>query len=101
PPPTPTSLLALHDALPISAPPPAGACAAAASPAPLAARWRPPAKHRSLACCWCWECSHSGCAPARSAPPLIGDGPDPALAFPPRSEEHTSELQSRVDVVCR
>src|SRR5438105_12259133 len=27
--------------------------------------------------------------------------PRPAPALPPRSEEHTSELQSRVDLVCR
>src|SRR6266849_11079987 len=32
----------------------------------------------------------------RSSPP--GDGADPSNA---RSEEHTSELQSRVDIVCR
>src|SRR3712207_8582294 len=37
--------------------------------------------------------------PAPEAVGIAGDGPDPALRV--RSEEHTSELQSRQYLVCR
>src|SRR5207249_11932520 len=36
----------------------------------------------------------------RALPPRAGQMP-PRARFPPRSEEHTSELQSRFDLVCR
>src|SRR5690349_22385195 len=37
---------------------------------------------------------------AKSSSALVS-GPSPMAAMPPRSEEHTSELQSRRDLVCR
>src|SRR5438105_15448801 len=40
--------------------------------------------------------ARSGCPDSRSAPRLAG-----RTRTSPRSEEHTSELQSRVDLVCR
>src|SRR2546428_6640260 len=40
-------------------------------------------------------------AVARSFLPLSGGSPPSVPAFPRRSEEHTSELQSRSDLVCR
>src|SRR5207249_5610509 len=45
--------------------------------------------------------------PRRNGAPISLPGrlaqrkPDGHAAFPPRSEEHTSELQSRFDLVCR
>src|SRR5438105_10952677 len=66
--------LSLHDALPI--------CAKRPAAPPCAARtgtWRPP---------WRRPRRSASAAPAKKA-------------TPPRSEEHTSELQSRVDLVCR
>src|SRR6266496_6448651 len=48
--------------------------------------------------------SRRGCrdpsSPPASAPPLLATGRD-RHARAPRSEEHTSELQSRRDLVCR
>src|SRR5438105_8920027 len=38
---------------------------------------------------------------ARSTSPSRGDPSPPTSSNPTRSEEHTSELQSRVDLVCR
>src|SRR5690606_39773608 len=35
------------------------------------------------------------------APTMIGDGPGLVAGGQPRSEEHTSELQSRENLVCR
>src|SRR5262245_64201470 len=40
-------------------------------------------------------------APARPAPPCSRASPPPAARRPPRSEEHTSELQSLRHLVCR
>src|SRR3712207_8850244 len=68
----------LHDALPIWLPRPAGA----GRPAPGSRRRRPPASP----------------IPAGAAPGCAATG---ARAAPPRSEEHTSELQSRQYLVCR
>src|SRR5699024_11422769 len=94
PPPTPPHSLSLHDALPISArcrparrsphlPPP---------PSPTAPRGPPPrppspgdSLHRRVDG---W--------PTGSRP-----RPVPRRRRRPRSEEHTSELQSRFDLVCR
>src|SRR5207247_8886403 len=39
--------------------------------------------------------------PRRHAVPILDDPLDPPLLLGARSEEHTSELQSRVDLVCR
>src|SRR5260221_8195772 len=36
---------------------------------------------------------------APDGPPLLEDDPDPSIVY--RSEEHTSELQSHSDLVCR
>src|SRR5207247_9447786 len=46
---------------------------------------------------------HQGAPPAREEPPLPGHGVRRrrVAARAARSEEHTSELQSRVDLVCR
>src|SRR5206468_12465568 len=84
---TATYTLSLHDALPISCgrpgtPPSPAGC----RPARRADRQRPPLARRR----------------ARLRPP-IQRGPTnaPARARGPRSEEHTSELQSRSDLVCR
>src|SRR5215469_18560365 len=41
----------------------------------------------------------STCRPPRASPRTRSTSPAPAP--PPRSEEHTSELQSRRDLVCR
>src|SRR5699024_12786696 len=77
---TPTSdslTLSLHDALPISAQSaPPGLCRISLRPPPVPAH-----KRHSL-----W----------RTAP-----SPRCRRKDPPRSEEHTSELQSRFDLVCR
>src|SRR5437868_10453408 len=84
--------LSLHDALPISSrrrgnsnartapPPPSGSPASA--PAPPARR-TPPAARTAR--------------PGRASASAPGTGPASAC----RSEEHTSELQSRFDLVCR
>src|SRR5690625_5337129 len=64
--------LSLHDALPISGP---GMCA----PSPIG--WMPT-------------------SPAASAEPT-SPSPPPCRSRPARSEEHTSELQSRGHLVCR
>src|SRR5207249_8582970 len=78
--------LSLHDALPIS------------YRAPSWRRKRRPISHvlcgrRSAA-----ERSEPVGARARR---LQGEGIDPVRGLRPRSEEHTSELQSRFDLVCR
>src|SRR5688500_19491067 len=85
-PPAYTLTLSLHDALPISfrrmtAPPPPAVPRALALPLLLLA----------------------GCAPAGAPSPA--PAPDARVAeagaLPPRSEEHTSELQSPCNLVCR
>src|SRR5437868_10453913 len=73
----------LHDALPISSPATRPGCGASA-PAmsgrrAISARWRAGMGRRAE----------------------IARRPDIAGAEAPRSEEHTSELQSRFDLVCR
>src|SRR5690349_22722648 len=80
--------LSLHDALPIS---PAGSSSAIASissatPAPVSA-----------------EPKKTGCSsPARARSARSSSaGPNDANEAVRRSEEHTSELQSRRDIVCR
>src|SRR5207247_5406987 len=69
--------------------PTAGARRAPACTRPCHAR--PRGRHRRGTCCW----SSTACGRGRRCPPRPAAG---ALA---RSEEHTSELQSRVDLVCR
>src|SRR3712207_7180269 len=76
--------LSLHDALPISVPPPTGSC------------------HRRLSR---YALGHAVQAPRGPPPPHpAGSLPRPELArvrCRVRSEEHTSELQSRQYLVCR
>src|SRR3712207_7189833 len=79
--------LSLHDALPISSRPAAPAATAApaeAQPAAVPVRTAPPSKP----------------AADDGLPPWMDDLP-PEDAAPARSEEHTSELQSRQYLVCR
>src|SRR5690606_41499367 len=71
-----------------------------------AARHRPPATRRRPsgrpACVPTAPCSRTAKNPASSCPPP--EPHPPAAARPPRaprSEEHTSELQSRENLVCR
>src|SRR6266536_2708441 len=49
------------------------------------------------------SCSASACTSRSTPPPRTTSPPRPRPCgrWPPRSEEHTSELQSRVDLVCR
>src|SRR5690242_21448287 len=48
--------------------------------------------------CWCtWFHSREG----RPEGGWAGRGRSASVAVPPRSEEHTSELQSHVNLVCR
>src|SRR5690349_23663987 len=92
PPATPeTYTLSLHDALPISRPPgdtraaAPGARGSRAAPPPTAAAPRPRAPpHRT---------------PPRATAPA--SAPSRRTGTAARSEEHTSELQSRRDLVCR
>src|SRR5690349_22523144 len=65
--------LSLHDALPIST--------------AAAVAWRPPPPAPPSA--------------GRRTPPRTPRTPAARSRWPPRSEEHTSELQSRRDLVCR
>src|SRR5690606_41977943 len=83
PPPTQLYTLSLHDALPICP-----------CPAPLRGPLRP---RHSAPRCW------SGTRYRRSrrqSPPCDGSCPR-SHPWYPRSEEHTSELQSRENLVCR
>src|SRR5207302_10279624 len=77
PPPPPFSTLSLHDALPISI------ARQRLGPRHLHRRAHRRRPHRP---------------PAQAAQPRPRAGPDPHR---PRSEEHTSELQSRENLVCR
>src|SRR5206468_10303404 len=88
PPPTELHPLSLHDALPISTPP---------TPAPPCR----PATSRS--CSPPTTAPHSSSVTRRSPTPSCTPGPtgSPARSSRARSEEHTSELQSRSDLVCR
>src|SRR5690606_41018825 len=52
----------------------------------------------------CWSSSTSASAdrpPERKVAPFRGHLAPVQVFFPPRSEEHTSELQSRENLVCR
>src|SRR5690349_21966834 len=84
PPPPELYTLSLHDALPISPP-----HRTSAAPTPSTSRRRAREARTRMKV-----------SPARPRPawsPTAG----PVPARPPRSEEHTSELQSRRDLVCR
>src|SRR5205823_9009765 len=99
-PPPDTSTLSLHDALPISAPEPAGIAvlsgATGAQPATAEER--------------AWLMSMSA-LPVRATGSYLGHGLEPQFAMnialatlalrQERSEEHTSELQSLAYLVCR
>src|SRR5699024_12418088 len=91
PAPPPLSALSLHDALPISGP--GDGCAMA----PRRRGRRPPPPGRPAG-----SSRHRGNRPGTTA-----DAPRPPSAHgtapwgAERSEEHTSELQSRFDLVCR
>src|SRR5690606_42147463 len=84
PPPPPASTLSLHDALPISRRP-----RRRAPPAPHEPRPGPSGRESSA--------PTAGTAGTPPAPATRSPGPH----RPPRSEEHTSELQSRENLVCR
>src|SRR5207247_11123981 len=89
--------LSLHDALPISAVSPDAHDAdhARAPWAPAAPAARSASAPASTAPCTARAMS----APTRVAGPANGTPPPGSAAT--RSEEHTSELQSRVELVCR
>src|SRR5260221_6919792 len=63
----------------------------------------------SLTCCPCWasDCQHTSTESSSAWPGFslkypAGPWPGPGIVpFPCRSEEHTSELQSHSDLVCR
>src|SRR3712207_7470969 len=83
----PRSTLSLHDALPICASASAGSARTAATAATIAARVLiPPVTGRKY------------CLQARGPTPV---GAPDARRAGARSEEHTSELQSHSDLVCR
>src|SRR5206468_10620129 len=82
PPPPETSTLSLHDALPISAP--------AASEAAI-----PPVQQPAI------TVPHGTLLRVRLSETLDTKRNRPGDRFTARSEEHTSELQSRSDLVCR
>src|SRR5207302_7715332 len=94
PAPPPSSPLSLHDALPISSglPPRLRRESFAAVPHP-AAPWL--SRRRGAAR------SHPGYRPAQRGSATGSPGSPARLLRPPRSEEHTSELQSRENLVCR
>src|SRR5207249_11981514 len=73
--------LSLHDALPISSRPRARSVA------------RPSPASRSLTTSRAWATCSTNSAPSWASRPMV--------ARTTRSEEHTSELQSRFDLVCR
>src|SRR5690606_41694725 len=85
-PPTAIYTLSLHDALPISAPAPGRLRPGAGQPVP---------RLRAAA--------HGADGPAgpRHRPPPDHRRPPPGDGARRRSEEHTSELQSRENLVCR
>src|SRR5690606_40751098 len=85
PPTTDTYARALHDALPISGGP------AGTEPEPH--RGYPPAADAAGAAAGAGRRDRGGAGPGGSDHPLSGDRQ--------RSEEHTSELQSRENLVCR
>src|SRR5205814_9549396 len=85
--------LSLHDALPISS------TTSRASTTPGATR-------SATRCCATWPASSAGWAPSPASRPATAArnsrSSSPArMAAPPRSEEHTSELQSLRHLVCR
>src|SRR5699024_12475804 len=86
---SPTHLysLSLHDALPI--------CPALRP----SSRSHPVRQHLHRQGCGCHECAGPDQATGRTPHSLVRRDLQPAL--PLRSEEHTSELQSRFDLVCR
>src|SRR5206468_6204931 len=86
PPPARIYPLSLHDALPISR------RSRHRSAGPATAAGSPPTGRGSCACTPRGESICASCCAAAAAR---------ADRFPARSEEHTSELQSRSDLVCR
>src|SRR3989449_4840041 len=73
--------LSLHDALPISCP--SSRCASSSCPASRSDGWSSPTTSR------------------RSPSSCRATGPGTSRGSASRSEEHTSELQSRLHLVCR
>src|SRR5699024_11255201 len=86
PPPPARPPLSLHDALPISGPPVRPRRSGARCPAPRVRRCSP---------------SPARAPRGRTGGRRCASTPTPAATGSPRSEEHTSELQSRFDLVCR
>src|SRR5699024_11741427 len=98
PPPPASYPLSLHDALPISSCPTSPRCGTPTPPRssssrPLSPAAPPPAWMRPTARSP-WR------SPTPPSSPCAPDGASHADRTP-RSEEHTSELQSRFDLVCR
>src|SRR5690606_41002867 len=96
-PPTPFSTLSLHDALPISSAvslPSSSAVLRRPCPKPVGAMPRslPP-------CSASWQAACSS-RPWRGSSTRSPSAPS-STPWAPRSEEHTSELQSRENLVCR
>src|SRR5690606_41769948 len=92
------STLSLHDALPICAPPLAGHSRPGVGLRTVTAAGGPPhaisltdAARRRLRRGW----------PAAACRPAARGAAPPGRSPRPRSEEHTSELQSRENLVCR
>src|SRR5699024_11712603 len=95
---TETYTLSLHDALPILRPQNGDTTSTAPSQMFPAASGGPASSPGAPSCCWCWashwSVSRSMISPIRACGCV-------AVPDDTRSEEHTSELQSRFDLVCR
>src|SRR5260370_39348397 len=77
--------LSLHDALPIC----------------FVAKRRFTSSASSRPCCWHCSSLPRGCGFASPAQPIVCKAMAPGLSASIRSEEHTSELQSHLNLVCR
>src|SRR5699024_11692349 len=84
--------LSLHDALPILAPGPSTLSTAPTGPRCSCCAFTPSG--------WCCPLRF-WCSPALWPRSTTSTTRPPGWTAPPRSEEHTSELQSRFDLVCR
>src|SRR5207253_4747644 len=99
PPPTRLSTLSLHDALPIFAPGRRDRAVPALRSGHRVCRARP--LLRAPRTLLAYRCGRLPPPPRRAAPPCAGAPTIRLCRAPDRSEEHTSELQSRGHLVCR